>query len=411
MYLEALRASDAFSSFLVMSKFMTNRPLRYSVLTCAVLALVGCSQLEKIGIHMPSQRTEYESSTTRAPLDIPPDLDSVQRTDRFTLPNRPQVVSANAESERNQAIAERYGTTRTSVLPATVSARVIRDGQTRYVHVTADADHVWPVLQDFWPSVGLEIKMQDAHTGVMQTEWAENKANLPKDIIRATLGKIMDFVYDTGLRDQYRARMERNDDGTTDIYITHKQMVEVVTGKDADSTVWQPGPSDPQLEAEMLSRLALKLETEFNPDIKPDAEKKLAEEAITKNTEAVAELVTDVAGDAESILLKEPYDRAWRRLGLALDRANFNLVDRDRSQGIFLVKYLDSDYEAKKKAERGFFANMFSKEHVVDAPEYRIRLAPTDDGACRITVTDGEGRADTTGAAPKILTVISEQLR
>ena len=54
---------------------------------------------------------------------------------------------------------------------------------------------------------------------------------------------------------------------------------------------------------------------------------------------------------------------------------------------------------------------MFSKEHVVDAPEYRIRLAPTDDGACRITVTDGEGRADTTGAAPKILTVISEQLR
>ncbi len=389
---------------------MANRIFRYSVFACSVFALVGCSQLEKIGIHMPSQRAEYESSTSRAPLDIPPDLDSVQRTDRFTLPNRPQVVSANEESERSQALAERFGTKVGSVLPETVTAKVVRDGQTRYVHVTADADRVWPVLQDFWPSVGLEVKMQDARTGVMQTEWAENKANLPKDIIRATLGKIMDFVYDTGLRDQYRARMERNDDGSTDIYITHKQMVEVVTGKDGDSTVWQPGPSDPQLEAEMLSRLALKLETEFNPDLKP-AEKKAAEEILAQASQAVAELQTDEAGKAEAVVVKEPFDRAWRRLGLALDRAGFNLVDRDRSQGLFMVKYLDSDYEAKKKSERGFFANMFSKDHVVEAPEYRIRLTPIEEGASKITVTGADGNADTTGAAPRILTVISEQMR
>lgn len=388
---------------------MANRTFRFTVLACAVSALVGCSQLEKIGIHMPSQRAEYESSTSRAPLDVPPDLDGIERTDRFTLPNRPQIVSANAENERNQVISERLGERAGSVLPQTVSAKVVRDGQIRYVHVTAAADRVWPVLQDFWPSVGLEIKSQDAKTGVMQTEWAENKANLPKDIIRSTLGKIMDFVYDTGLRDQYRARMERCEDGSTDIYISHKQMVEVVTGRDGDSTVWQPGPSDPQLEAEMLSRLALKLETEFNPDLKPEQQRKLEAQAEIKY-EPISEPVKNEAGELEALLIKEPFDRAWRRTGLALDRSGFNLADRDRSKGLFIVKYLDGDYEAKKKAERGFFANMFNRDQPVEAPEYQIRLVPDGD-VTRLTVTGADGRQDVTGAAPKILSVIAEQIR
>ncbi|HBN73271.1 MAG TPA: hypothetical protein DD376_00520 [Sutterella sp.] len=389
---------------------MAHRIYRLTLLAGAALALVGCSQLEKIGIHMPGERAEYESSTSRSPLEIPPDLDAIDTTDRFTIPGRPRAVSANAQSDYNEAVMRKLGSASGNVLPQTVTAKVIRDGQTRYVHVTASADRVWPVLQDFWPSVGLEVKTQNAQTGVMQTEWAENKANLPKDIIRATLGKVFDFVYDTGLRDQFRARMERNDDGSTDIYITHKQMVEVLAGKDADSTIWQPGPSDPQLEAEMLSRLALKLETEFNPDIKSEVAQKAAREEIVKQTEPVCDLIKDEDGKAVELIIHEPFDRAWRRAGLAMDRAGFNMVDRDRSRGIYLVSYLDSDYEAKKKAERGFFSNMFNKDQPVEAPEYRIRLAESD-GQTRLTVTASDGKADTTGAAPKILVVLAEQLR
>lgn len=389
---------------------MANRIYRITLLAGVAFSLVGCSQLEKIGIHMPGERAEYESSSSRSPLEIPPDLNSIDTTDRFAIPGRPRTISANAQSDYNEAMAKKLGTAKGSVLPETVSAKVIRDGQTRYVHVTVPADRVWPVLQDFWPSVGLEIKTQNAQTGVMQTEWAENKANLPKDIIRATFGKIFDFVYDTGLRDQFRARMERNEDGTTDIYITHKQMVEVLAGKDADNTIWQPGPSDPQLEAEMLSRLALKLETEFNPEIKSEAAQATAREEVVKQTQAVTDLINDADGKAVELVINEPFDRAWRRAGLAMDRAGFNLVDRDRSRGIYLISYLDSDYEAKKKAERGFFANMFNKDQPVEVPEYRIRLAESD-GKTRVTVTGPDGKADTTGAAPKILSVLSEQLR
>ena len=156
-------------------------------------------------------------------------------------------MSANAEAAKAQMEAEARGDAPAQVLPQTEIAKVVRDGSVRYVHVSEPPEKIWPLLSDFWASVGLVVKSQDATTGVMQTEWAENKANLPKDIIRATLGRAIDFVYDTGTRDQYRARMERADDGTTNIYITHRQMVEVLKGRQEDSTIWQPAPRIPSL--------------------------------------------------------------------------------------------------------------------------------------------------------------------
>lgn len=386
---------------------MVKTAIRAATLTACAAALSGCSML---GINFSDDSVQYESSTSRAPLEIPPDLTAIPKNDRYTVPQRPQIVSANAEAAKVELNAEKSGDKPGSLLPVTQVAKVMRDGQVRWVHVNAPAEKVWPVLQDFWATMGLQIKDQDAASGVIQTEWAENKANLPRDIIRGTLGKVLDFVYDTGERDQYRARMERNDDNTCNIYITHRQMVEVLKGKQEDSTIWQPGPSDPQLEAEMLSRLALKLETEFNPEIKPEAAREAAREEVVKQTQAVTDLINDADGKAVELVINEPFDRAWRRAGLAMDRAGFNLVDRDRSRGIYLISYLDSDYEAKKKAERGFFANMFNKDQPVEAPEYRIRLAESD-GKTRVTVTGPDGKADTTGAAPKILAVLSEQLR
>ena len=298
---------------------------------------------------------------------------------------------------------------RSQILPATEVAKVVRDGQIRYVHVNEPAEKVWPVLQDFWGTVGLTVKDQDAASGVMQTEWAENKANLPKDIIRGTIGKVLDVVYDTGERDQYRARMERNDDGTCDIYITHKQMVEVLKGKQEDSTIWQPGPSDPQLEAEMLTRLAQKLETEFNPTAKPEEQRALDALAAVKYV-PVSEVVKAADGTPEAVVISEPFDRAWRRVGVALDRAGFDITDRDRREGLIMVKYLDPDYEKEAKKAQGFFSNMFGKGSAVDPVPYQIRLTPEGDST-RVTVSGADGKADTTGVAPRIVNLIGEQTR
>ena len=265
------------------------------------------------------------------------------------------------------------------------------------------------MLQDFWASVGLAVKYQDAKTGIIQTEWAENKANLPKDIIRATIGKALDVVYDTGTRDQYRARMERAEDGTTNIFITHRQMVEVLKGRQEESTIWQPGPSDPELEAVMLTRLAQMLETEFNPKAKPEEQKALEQLAAVKYS-PMSRIEEGADGKPVAVVIDEPFDRAWRRVGVALDRGGFEVTDRDRTQGLFMINYLDPDYEQQKKSEQGFFANLFSNAEAVDPVPYRIRLTP-DGETTRVTVTGEDGRADTTGVAPRILTLIGEQTR
>lgn len=388
---------------------MYKRTLRIGLIAAAVLAVTGCSQMEAIGIHMPNSRAEYESSNSRAPLDIPPDLDTLNGTDRYVIPEHPTIVSAKAESERLAKEAEKRGEVVADVLPVTEYAKVIQDGQMRYVHVTAKPERVWNLMKDFWSAVGLTVKTSNAKTGTMQTEWAENKANLPKDFIRGALGKVFDFMYDTGLRDQYRSRMERNADGTTNIFISHRQMVEVLKGQQQDTTIWQPGPTDPQLEAEMLQRLAMYLDQKLNPNAKIVEQKQVEALAEIKYT-PVSSVVKSEDGQVIGLEISEPFDRAWRRVGLALDRAGFDIVDRDRSQGLVIIKYLDADYEAKKKSEQGFMSNLFSKTKPVDPVEFQVRLVPNDSGT-RLSVYGAEGKADTTGVASKIVELIAEQAR
>ena len=248
----------------------------------------------------------------------------------------------------------------------------------------------------------------------METEWAENKAKLPQDIIRRTIGKVIDFAYSTGEQDQYRTRMERNDDGTTDIFITHRSMVEVVTGAQKESTLWQPGPADPTMEAEMLQRLALRIESEFTPDSSAKendaAERQIAAQFKDEPVATRATVENGSDGKAAAVVLTDGFDQAWRRVGLVLDRMGFEQTDRDRTAGWVLVRYLDPSYEEAEKAKRGFFTNLFSSDAAIEAPSYRIHLA--GEGAqTRITVQGPDGMPDETGVAPTILGLLAEQLR
>ena len=387
---------------------MNKRTLRAAALCPALLVLGGCSAL---GINFSDDKVQYEASNTRANLEVPPDLAPIPNDNRFEVPARPGVVSANAETARMEAAGE-VKAERGAIVQRTVVSKMMRDGASRWLRVNADAEQLWTVVQDFWPSVGLVVRRQDPKTGYMETEWAENKAKLPQDIIRGTIGKVLDFAYSTGERDQYRCRIERNEDGTSDIFITHRSMVEVVTGSQSDSTMWQPGPADPTMEAEMLQRLALRIDSEFNPEAEPAAKAAdivQQQQDLTKK-EARSDVVKGADGKLEAVVLKEPFDRAWRTVGLVVDRMGFELVDRDRAAGYFAVRYLDPDYEAKVKSERGFFTRVFGSDKAVDVPEYRIRLG--DEGSVtRVTVIGGDGNDDKTGVAPNILTLLAEQLR
>lgn len=372
----------------------------------ALVALGGCSAL---GINFSDDKVQYNAAQSRTNLEVPPDLAPIPQNDRFDIPARRGSVSANSEAQRAQAQAQ-PDQRADNIVQKTTVAKMMRDGNTRWLRVNVDAQHLWPIVQDFWGTVGLSVASQDAKTGYMETGWAENKAKLPQDIIRATLGKVIDFAYSTGERDQYRARLERNGDGTTDVFITHRSMVEVLTGSDKESSRWQPGPTDPLMEAEMLQRLAVHIENEFNPDQKKPADKASVPVQDVTPQQALSTPVKDAKGVLTAVDINEPFDRAWRTLGLVVDRMGFEVVDRDRSSGYYLVRYLDPKYEQKKKSERGLFTKMFNSDAAIEAPQYRLHL---DDNAAtsRLTVQGPDGGADPTGVAPNILTLLAEQLR
>lgn len=388
---------------------MMKKIVRTGLVVALPMALAACSSFD-----FGQDRIQYETSDSRAPLEIPPDLSSVPGSDRYAVPSRQQVIYASQQAQGNVQSANQNAQL---VLPQGEVAKIIRDGNDRWIHVDLAPEIVWPVMQDFWTTVGLSLSRQDAATGVMETNWAENRAKLPQDIIRGTLGRIVDLVYSTGERDQYRARIERSATGGSDIFVTHRAMVEVVKsmGGDNETTVWQPGPSDPEMEAEMLTRLAQRINQEFNPEAvkKSAAEHEAEVQKLTsyQAEEAISQLEQDAEGVATSIFIKEDFERAWRRVALAIDRMGFTVEDRDRSRGFFLVRYLDQEYEEQKRSEQGFWSNAFGNTKPVEAPQYVIYLQRLSDTECRVHVLGPDGKADQTGVAPRILTLLSEQTK
>ena len=386
---------------------MMKRTLCVAALCPALMMIGGCANF---GFNFSDDKVQYESSSTRANLEVPPDLTNIPLDNRYDVPMRNKgFVSANEEAARAQLAGEVKADVGT-IVQRTVVSRVMRDGNERWLRVNVEADKLWSVVQDFWGDVGLSIQRQDAKTGYIETNWAENKAKLPQDIIRGTIGKVLDFAYSTGERDQYRCRVERNEDGTTDVFVTHRSMIEVVTGADKESTMWQPGPADPTLEAEMLQRLALAIDAEFNPEFEPLKKEDAAKTLDVTKLDALSTVVKNDAGQVEAVLVNQPFDRAWRTVNLVIDRMGFELLDRDRTAGYFRVRYLDPAYEMKVKESRGLLSNIFGNDEEIQAPEYRIQLE--DEGAkSRLVVLNGEGGEDETGSASTILTLLGEQLR
>jgi outer membrane protein assembly factor BamC len=395
---------------------MTHRFTRLRWLAVVGAALLsGCSWT---GSMFSSDKVAYETAQqSKSPLEVPPDLSQLPRDDRFVVPERPQTITASGQQGARPAAgaAPAAAASTAAVVPSGVVAKIERQGNQRWLAVNLPPERVWPVLVDFWPTVGLKIEKSDAATGIMETAWAENRAKLPQDIIRRTLGKVLDSVYSTGEMDKYRARVERTAQNTSEVYVSHRGMIEVYTSSQQDQTKWQPRPSDPELEAEILQRLLVQFDASA---AKPTVVAASSSAATAPGTTAgpaapapqLARVVKGSDGRSERLEVDDGFDRAWRRIGLALDRGAFTVEDRDRGKGIYFVRYLDPDYEAKMKSEQGFFSKVFS-EKPVPALQYRVVVTGQSTNQTVVTVQGADGKPERSTAGDRILALLNEQLR
>jgi len=275
--------------------------------------------------------------------------------------------------------------------------RIERDGSQRWLLVPQSPEVLWPKIKQFWQENGFLINQESQTTGIMETDWAENRAKIPDDFIRRTIGYVFDSMYSTGERDKYRTRLERRADGSTEIYISQRGVEEVFVGSQKDTTTWAARPNDPGLETAFLTRLMVSLGDT------PEKAKEVANSPI--NQPAKAKLVKD--GATSKIDVDEAFDRTWRRVGLALDRVGFTVEDRDRNNGIYFVRYVDPDGDSKDK---GFFSRIFSFENDAQAKRYRI-LVKGEPNITHITVQNNDGGAEVSAASDKILNLLLEQLK
>jgi len=356
------------------------------------LLLAGCSSTE-------TQKIDYKSESKQVrPLEVPPDLSTPNPSDRFSVPD----ASSATYSEYNQGSGHPAGAQ--GVLPQTQKAYIERAGSQRWLVVQAPPNQVWPVLKDFWQETGFIIVSEDAETGIMETDWAENRAKIPQDALRNLIGKVLDQAYSTPERDKFRTRIERGQkEGTTEVYVSHRGMYEVYVNdanmRQTGRVVWQPRPSDPELEAEMLKRLEVK----FTGDQR-------VQTAQAKGPPPEPRAVVSKAPDGVPVLkLKDNFDRAWRRVGLSLDRLGFSVQDRDRSSGLYYVRYLNPDTRVKKPGLLSQLA-FWESDTPNKAEQYRIVVAEANPGTV-VKVEAGDGKPEKSDAATRILNVLQEDLK
>jgi outer membrane protein assembly factor BamC len=361
----------------------------------AALALAACSSDSNL---LESKRIDYKSAKPSTTLEVPPDLTVPRSDDRYAVPD-------TGGSSRGTATYSDYSADRAAqpapgssgILVGSNNMRIERAGSQRWLVVHGTAEKIWPQLRDFWLDLGFSLNIDSAEIGVLETDWRENRANLPDGGLRKLVGKVFDGMYSTPERDKFRTRLEHGEDGVVEIYISHRGMMEIYPNEAKDSTIWQPRQADPELEAEMLRRLMVRLG---------------ADEARAKNvlaeTQHADRAQVQVISDEALLQVDESFDRAWRRVGLALDRVNFTVEDRDRSKGLYYVRYVDP--ESDNNTKKGFFSRLFSSDKKSEGGQYRL-FVEGKGGQSTVTVLSPEGGTNQSPTARRILTLLQQELR
>lgn len=360
----------------------------------AAIILTACKSVTS------NDTVDYKSTgAVRGPnLSYPPDLITAQADRRYI------VQDGTATMSEYNAAMKKSVQMRTNVMTGIPGMRIERDGERRWLVVEKPATELYPQVKDFWQENGFLLIVDSPSTGIMETDWVENRGKIAQDWIRSSIGGALDSMYDTGERDKYKTRLEVPKPDETEIYITQKGALEKCVSDTTGaciSTIWTSRPNDPQLEAVFLARLMERL------GMTQEQAKAMVAVPLVQKT-AKAKFVQET-GNQGYIELSSSFDRSWRDVGLALDRSNFTVEDRNRSNGIYYVRYINAKDVGDSK---GFFANLFSSKDVskLQAKKYQVIVKSTGENSANVYVQDADGKPENTPAGIQLLTLLTDQL-
>jgi outer membrane protein assembly factor BamC len=370
-----------------------------------VLTLVaGCSVSPTDRARVDYKQSDKQTVTVDS-LKIPPELTKSKTRNRYSIPSKD---GSNLSDYKAGINTQAEGTQR-RILPEVPDVTVRRDGIFRWLEIDLPAEDVWDTIKQFWLEEGFIIASEDPESGLLETDWAENRAKIGGGVITDTLSKIAPLLVTSPERDKYRTRLERLGNDKTEVFLSHEGMALVAsTSGEVDQRrakpKWQYRARDPNLEAEMLYRMAVAFGV---PSESSEIEKIVVDEKAMSGVNPLLVELIENEGD-DFLLLSFSFEQSWRKIGLILDSLDFSIEDKSREEGIFYINYNDPDSRIKPKglARLAFWRD---RGHVVRS--YRIRVSASKNmETSELRVLDSEGQQLSDDTALKILRVIREQL-
>jgi outer membrane protein assembly factor BamC len=381
--------------------------LPFLAIPAALLVLSGCSGFG-------TKTADYKAVQARAaqPLEVPPELTAPSMDDRYSIPDPRAQTTYSAYSQKPTGPGAIVAA---PVLPKFEGVKIERFGDQRWLVVKGDPEKVWPVAREFWIDAGYKLLREEPQLGLIETDWFEDRAKIPQDLIRRTVGRVLEGLYSYPRRDKFRTRLEKGvEPGTTEIFVSNRNVEEVYSSSTQDRTMWQSQPADRELEAEMLSRMMVKIgggDTRVTTASAPLPGRRGQTPAPASASEP-RNAVLENAG-AGPLIVNDSFDRAWRRVGLALDRVGFTVEDRDRSKGVFFVRYIDPEADLQATQKQGFLDKLafWKSSPRTPQPQYRIHVADAGASMSQVQVQDSKGAAEATSTGKKILGLLYDQLK
>ena len=368
-------------------------------LSVCLAAVTACTT--SLSELVPDQRVDYRTSVAADALEIPPDLTASSIDDALIVPELNPVGSASLSDYQSERSARGQLAVQETILRPQDTMRIERDGDRRWINIQQSPEALWPRVTAFWTTNGFTLERSDPRIGIMETNWLENRADIPDGPIRSVLKQFLDFAYSAATRDKFRVRLEPIADGS-EIYLSHYGVEETYIGRNKESTIWQQRPRDPELEAEMLNRLMVHLGASERR-----AQSELAKQGDDRSTATPLTRMVDTTDGYRALVVEETYDRAWRLVGLALDGSNdYAIEEQNRAQGQYVI-----EQRVKQEPKKGFFSRLFGGDDTpVQGERYQVRLAGRGEQTL-IVVQTMQSQPATTQVAQPILESVRQVIR
>ncbi len=377
------------------AEFMNIKFLSRVMTIALLITVVGCSSSDK----KDRPKAEYygSSSSSSSGLEVPPDLTQTDPNKNITIPG----TSTGSSSQTGGVLSN------SNVLVEPSNVAMLRDGQQRWLVVDDTPSNVWPKLVSFWEKDGIKLVTVSPQSGVIETDWLVNYADLTSQVGKFFRG-LLNKLTSSGQRDKYRVRIEKGvEANTTEVYVSHQGLEEVPVGpinRAVGDYKWVKRPTDRGLEVEVMRQIMVYL------GVEEEQADLIAEQNRPERSERSRLLIEDT--DEPVLVLDDGFPRAWQRVGLALDRSGVTIFGRNRAQGGYVIELADTD--AIEEEKTGFFSKFFKrKKKSAEEITYRmqVRLLPQGEEKTVVAVATEEGAHDNSQTAISLLRQLHEQLK